>query len=562
MAVSLLARSVLTAPAPIQEAPGWGDYGWEENGPLEPVVHAMPVRKPMPALEDWYREVTPGYHWHWEYLRRIDDVLAAISRGECKRAIFMVPPRHGKSQKITVRFPVFWLEQQPDQRVIIAAYNQILANKFSRQARRIAASLGPSRLALSPDRTAVDDWETFEGGGVRAVGVGGGVTGQGANLIIIDDPVKNREEADSETYREKVWDWYTDDLYTRLEPHAALILIQTRWHADDLAGRILLSEEADSFTVIRFPGLAETQAERDEAHRRLHMPIGIPDPLGREPGQALCPERYDEIELARIRKTVGGFNALYQQDPKPDEGGMFPRTGFSLTDSCAPFHARRVRYWDKAGTEGGGCYTCGVLMAFTDAGVPIIEDVKREQFAAGEREKLILATAEEDARRWGNTVHIWIEQEPGSGGKESAENTFNRLARFPRHLDKVSGDKEVRALPLATHVQNLGILLVRAPWNFEFIQELTGFPNARFKDQVDAAAGAYNKLALMPVPAGPVAGGERYHAQAGESAAVVKAPAPPATPAPRAIPAVVQRARQSGSISTGLVRPGAPRGLR
>src|SRR6185369_2890471 len=206
-------------------------------------------------------------------------------------------------------YPVYRLRLDPALRVVVGAYNATLASKFSRKARRIALAAG---VALSDERTAVEDLETTAGGGMRAVGVGGGITGQGGDLIVIDDPVKSREEAESEVYREKVWSWYTDDLYTRLEPGGAMILIMTRWHMDDLAGRILASEGAAKWTVVNLPALAVEN-----------------DALGRAMGEALCPERYDEAALEAIKSEGGmsaySFAALYQQDPRPRDGNMFPR---------------------------------------------------------------------------------------------------------------------------------------------------------------------------------------------------------------------------------------------
>lgn len=175
----------------------------------------------VPPFPEWLDEVTPLWQWHVPHLQLIQHQLHRITTGEINRLMLFLPPRHAKSETATVRYPAWRLEDNPELRIIVAAYNQTLANKFSRKTRRIVRS----RLPLSTERNAAEDWETTKGGGVRAVGVGGGVTGQGGDLIIIDDPVKNREEADSLTYRDKVWDWYTDDLYTRLEPGAAMILI-------------------------------------------------------------------------------------------------------------------------------------------------------------------------------------------------------------------------------------------------------------------------------------------------------------------------------------------------
>jgi hypothetical protein len=260
-----------------------------------------------PSFAQWLSIVTPSYTWHWQYLQYVQAQLDRVTTGECKRLMLFLPPRHGKSEMTTVRYPVWRLERDPSLKVIIGAYNQILANKFSRKARRIAEQ----RIPLARDRAAVEDWETASGGGVRAVGVGGGITGQGGNLIVIDDPVKSRDEAESLAYRDRVWEWYTDDLYTRLEPGGSIILIMTRWHDDDLAGRILASDTAVDWTVISLPALAESN-----------------DPLDRDEGEPLNPERYDTAALLDIKQTLGSrsFTALYQQTPIPAEGGMFKRS--------------------------------------------------------------------------------------------------------------------------------------------------------------------------------------------------------------------------------------------
>lgn len=426
--------------------------------------------KQIPPFNKWLPVVTPQFNWQWQHLSYIRQHLDAITRSDINRLMIFVPPRHGKSEMTTIRYPVWRLARQPDKRVIIGAYNQTLANKFSRKARRVAQEY---RLPLSQERTAVEDWETEQGGGVRAVGVGGGITGQGGDLIIIDDPVKNREEANSETYRGKVWDWYTDDLYTRLEPGGAIILIMTRWHEDDLAGRILNSDDGVNWTVISLPALAETN-----------------DPLGRETGAALCPERYNEGQLARIQQVLGNsFYALYQQRPVAPEGEMFKRHWFEILP-VSPAESRRVRYWDKAGTTGGGAQTAGVKMAEKN-GVYYIEDVKVFRLAAQARENVIRQTAQTD----GVDVSIWIEQEPGSGGKESAEFTIRNLAGYATVADKVTGDKITRAEPLQAQAMAGNVKLVTGHWNEQFLNEITSFPQGRYKDQVDATTGAFNKLA-------------------------------------------------------------------
>jgi predicted phage terminase large subunit-like protein len=421
---------------------------------------------------NWLVRVTPTYAWDWPYLVRIREHLDQLTAGQIKRLAIFVPPRHGKSALATIRYPVYRLSREPGLRVIIGCYNSLLAEKFSRQALRIARDSG---VALDPARQQIHDWETTAGGGMRAVGVGAGITGQGGGLVIIDDPVKSREEANSPTYRERVWDWYREDLYTRLEPDGAIVLIQTRWHEDDLAGRILASEQADAWTVVNLP--AEAEAD---------------DPLGREPGEPLCPARFDRTALADIRATLGtwAYTALYQQRPLPEGGGLFHRSWFTIVDA-APAHAKRIRYWDKAGTAGGGDFSAGVKLAAAPDGQFYVEDVQRGQWSSWQRNQVMRQTAELD----GKSVPIWVEQEPGSGGKESAEASIRNLVGFNVHAEPATGDKTVRAGPLAAQTEAGNVKVVRGAWNAQYLDELCVFPHGKNDDQVDASSGAFNKLA-------------------------------------------------------------------
>jgi predicted phage terminase large subunit-like protein len=430
------------------------------------------------SFGDWLRGVSPDMAWDVPHLAYIRQRLEAMERGELRRLMLFLPPRHGKSQLATVRYPVWRLARNPRMSVIVGAYNQTLAETFSRASRRIARDV----LELDDERKATAQWMTRAGGVFRAVGVGGGVTGQGASLVVVDDPVKSREEANSAAYRDRVWNWYRDDLYTRLEPGGAVILIMTRWHADDLAGRILESEDAGNWEVVNLPALAEDG-----------------DALGREPGAALWPDRFDVGDLARIRTVLGSasFASLYQQRPMPAEGGMFRREWFDVVQA-APATARRVRYWDKAGTEGDGDYTAGVLLAVDGDGMYYVCDVARGQWSALQRERVIRQTAEMD----GTGVPVWVEQEPGSGGKESAQATIRALAGFTVRAERVTGDKATRAMPLAAQCEARNVKLVRGAWNGAFLDELTVFPQGKHDDQVDALSGAFAKLARPQPRAG------------------------------------------------------------
>lgn len=430
------------------------------------------------SFDAWLPRVSPQLHWDWPHLAHTRRYLDAVTAGEIQRLMIFEPPRHGKSEQVTIHYPAYRMERDPTLRVIIGSYNETLAARFSRRTRRIVER----RLALSRERTAAVDWETERGGGLRAVGVGGGITGHGGQLVLIDDPIKNREEADSATYRERVWDWWRDDLYTRLEPGGAIILILTRWHQDDLAGRILTSEDAPNWTVVRLPALAEAD-----------------DPLGRQVGEALCPQRYDVAALERIRLVLGepSFAALYQQRPMPAEGGLFKASWFAqcIAEAEVPPLAALVRYWDKAASASKGDYTVGVLMARSAEGRYIILDVVRGRWETFARERVISDTAARDRARWGE-VAIWLEQEPGSGGVDSARATIRALSGYAVRAETVTGQKTARAEPLAAQAGAGNVSLVRAAWNAAWIDELCVFPHGEHDDQVDASSGAFNKLAL------------------------------------------------------------------
>lgn len=434
----------------------------------------------------WLEEVNPTWTWRWKHLIYIQQHLQMVTDGTLRQLMLFVPPRHGKSEMTTVRYPVYRLEQDPKLRIIVGAYNQTLAEKFSRKARRIAFErYKDHKLPLNPQRLNVADWETLLGGGYRSVGVGGGITGQGGDLIIIDDPVKSRKEADSETYREWVYDWYTDDLFTRREPGAAMILIMTRWHEEDLAGMILESEDGPNWTVISLPALAEEN-----------------DALGRKVGDALCPERYSREDLLRAKNVLQRtFYALYQQRPQPREGTLFKRHLWKYT-GAVPAQATRVRFWDLASMEDKGDLTCGALLARWE-GLYYVEDVKMGQWETAERNKVILDTARQDAADYGNVVNIWLEEEPGSAGKDRTRQLTSMLAGYHVRSERSTGSKTVRAEPFADQQEVGNVYLKKAPWNNRFVEILASFPSGKYDDPVDASSGAFNKLALGGVEYAP-----------------------------------------------------------
>lgn len=424
--------------------------------------------------------VTPTFKWDWDYLNYIQEHLDKVTSGEIDRLMIFLPPRHGKSEMVTVRYPVWRLEREPEMRVIVGAYNLDFATYFSRKAKRIA----DTRMELARDRQATVDWETIVGGGMRAAGVGSGITGRGGNLIVIDDPIKSRKEANSRAYREAIYNWYKDDLYTRLEPGGAIILIQTRWHEDDLGGR-LLAEGGDEWTVISLPALA-----------------GDEDPLGRSPGAALCPERFDEDALARIKRNLGlSFFALYQQTPMPPSGDFFKRHWFEIVPvPPAPGRAWWVRYWDKASTKDDGDYTAGVLMALTkDTGEFFVVDVQRGQWESEARDAVIRQTLALDEQRYGANLMTWFEQEGGSSGKDAAKAQIKSFAGHRVFAEPISGkgDKATRAEPFQSQAMVRNVKLVSGAWNKAYLDELASFPFGTNDDQIDGSSGSFRRLARI-----------------------------------------------------------------
>jgi predicted phage terminase large subunit-like protein len=257
-----------------------------------------------------------------------------------------------------------------------------------------------------------------------------------------------------------------------------LVSHNTRWHEDDLAGRILSSEDAKEWTVVCLPAEAETG-----------------DPLGRAEGQALCPERFDLAALADIKRVLGSnrYAALYQQRPVPAEGGMFKRAWFGdPLDAFVPA-GRLVRFWDNAATDGGGDYTAGVLVSRQQDRFHVV-DVVRGQWSPGKRDDQILRTAKDDQARYGNVRYL-CEQEPGSAGVSAVSTFVKLLVGFSAHGRVASGDKELRAGPFAAQVEGGNVKLVRGVWVPAYLDELCSFPQGTHDDQVDASSGAFNELA-------------------------------------------------------------------
>lgn len=444
--------------------------------------------------EHWKKIATPalfartvGRFKMAPHLIRISQALVRASSVGGARIVLSVPPRHGKSYLVSHHFPAWYLGFYPDRRIILASYEADFAAGWGRKARLLLEQHGSIfGVKVSADSSAANRWD-IEGreGGMVTAGVGGAITGKGADLLLIDDPVKNYQDAHSETLRETAKNWLTSTAYTRLEPNGSVIIIMTRWHADDLAGWVLRELTHENWEELRFPAIAEEN-----------------DVLGRKPGEALWPARYNAERLRKTEKTLGPYqwSSLYQQRPTPDEGGMFKRAWFTqfIDRDAVPKEARFCRYWDKAGTTNGGDYSVGILMAWHDDIFYVVDEV-RGQWSAHTRNKIIEQTAELDSATT-KKYEIGIEQEGGSGGKESAEFSVKQLAGYTVHAERVTGTKEDRARPFSSQCEGGNVKLVRdgsnKRWNREYIEEHCVFPNGTHDDRIDASSGAFNRLAL------------------------------------------------------------------
>ncbi len=445
----------------------------------QPTLEEIQAELARREFGEFLKWTTPQFCWDWAWQEYVKAQLKRMTAGELRKLMLFVPPQHGKSGLVTERYSVYRLKRNPGLRIIIGSYNKDYATWFGRHTRRLAEKAGIIVKSDKDASRAQSEWETQEGGGIVSVGVGTGVTGRRGDLIIIDDPVKSREEAESEAYRKRVWEWFTDDINTRLQQNGQMILIMTRWHQSDLGGRILDSEDGSNWTTINLPAEAEEN-----------------DPLGRKIGDPLCPERFDKSALEEKRAILGsyGFAALYQGRPIPREGGLFKRSWFEIVQAAPKCDIKSVRYWDLAASAGEGDWTVGLKMSRTKDGVFYVEDVQRIQGSPFEAEKLIKQTAALD----GKAVRIRMEQEPGSSGKGIIANYGRMLAGYTFKGIPTTGSKELRAGPFAAQCEAGNVKIVKADWNSTFLDELSVFPNGAHDDIVDGSSGAFNELVKLP----------------------------------------------------------------
>ena len=439
------------------------------------------------------------YNWHIPFLcNELQEMAGRVFRREPKKhdLIINVPPGTTKSTICSVMFPVWCWTVDQRIRSICTSYSSPLSYHLAYQSRTILQSEKYQRLYpdIHMDAEGVALLKNKKGGERFATSTGGSTTGFHGHFLIVDDPI-DPLGAKSRTVLDTANTWMDETLLTRKVDKAVtpLVLIMQRLAQNDPTGHQL-----------------EKKGDGDGKIRHICLPCWeTPDIRPRSLRKHYVSKLMDPIRLSReILKEVEGdlgqyaFAGQFLQAPAPPGGGMF-KVDMIEIEKHAPKNLRMIRYWDKAGTGGGGAYTVGLKMGKDSRDVYWILDVVRGQWDSGAREAIIRQTAEID----GGAVLIGIEQEPGSGGKESAQNTVKSLAGFRIWVDNPTGNKVSRADPFSVFVNRGLVKMVRAAWNRPYLDELQMFGDNRgeFKDQVDASSGAFQGLVRGAYTAGALA---------------------------------------------------------
>lgn len=428
------------------------------------------------TVGEFIARMTPKYAPIPDHLQRIVDVLDAAREGEVYATV-AEPVRMGKTETFAHGL-AHRIVYDPACLNFYSTFGSGLSMQTSRRVRRLVRAAG---TPLSPEAQAVNDWRTLYDGGLKATSVGGDVTGRGCKggLIVADDLLKGRAQAESKLIRDAAWDYLREDLMSRLEPGASFIIPAARWHQDDIVGRLHDDPLGLDWIHIEIPAVIGPDGRA--ADERVDDNV-----------RSIWPKVWDLGRLARIRmRGEYGWWSLYQQRPAPRGGGMFKRDNFTIVDE-APRGGRWVRRWDlAASTDASAAFTAGPLVGLVKGSL-FVADVQRGQWGPHERDKKILTTAREDGRG----VEVWLPQDPGQAGLSQRPHYGRILNGWTVHFERESVAKKIRWDPYASQVEAKNVYLVRGAWNRAFLEEHEMAPAGRVKDQIDAMAGAYYALIL------------------------------------------------------------------
>lgn len=397
------------------------------------------------------------------HIRLLADKLVDVANGKIKRLMINMPPRHGKSELISKYFPFWFLGKHPDKLVMLSSYETEFAASWGKKAKDLVTIHGKSLFDIEIEKGSNTKYKWLinkHNGGLESVGVNAGLTGKGADILIIDDPVKNNEQALSTTYRNKAWDWYVSSALTRLEPNGSIIFVMTRWHYDDLAGRILERDE-EKWEVIDLPAIAENN-----------------DILGREVGEALWNKRFDINKLLSRKKTLGSywFSCLYQQKPIASEYQIFKPSWWQFYKEKQSFSII-IQTWDTAFKQGQeNDFTVCATWGLSGNNFYLI-DLLRGKFLFPELKKLVVSQS---------TIHnpkIILIEDAASG--QSLIQELRKSTLLPiKALKPIS--KEIRAHTISPLLENSQVFLPEGKiWLADFINEHSNFPSDKHDDIVD-----------------------------------------------------------------------------
>ncbi len=403
--------------------------------------------------------------------RLLIDALEALARGEVSRLMVAMPPGSAKSTYVSTLFPPWWLAQDPTLSMIAASNTADLAERFGRRVRNTIQEHGAALgYGVATDNAAAGRWETTAGGEYYAAGVMGTITGRRCDLAVVDDPIRSRQDADSQLVRDRVWEWWRDDLSTRLKPGARAVVVATRWHEDDLSGRLLndMATGGERWHVLSLPMEAE-----------------LADPLGRQPGERLWADWFTPEMVATAKRDTRTFSALYQQRPVPETGAYFLKDWLRPVPTLPPKSSMRMFMGsDYAVTSDGGDYTVHAVVGIDADDRMYLCDVWRQQttsdvwcdaFCDMVLQWKPMGAAEESGQIK-SAIGPWLDR------KQRERRAFVARTQFP-----TKGDKSVRAQAIRGRMAAGGLYIpADAPWRAEVEAELLSFPAGKHDDVPDA----------------------------------------------------------------------------